>query len=135
MSELSKYVVDTYTFKMRLPNGDVSEEDTITVRGEDHPARKEANRAVILKTSQQRAQNIAQGKKPEAAIDEDDLRFMEEMALERTLALVESIDGVTEGGKPVGKDRDMIRLVLQKYTFLTEQIQGEALNANNFCGK
>jgi hypothetical protein len=120
---------------MRLPNGDVSEEDTITVRGEDHPARKEANRAVILKTSQQRAQNIAQGKKPEAAIDEDDLRFMEEMALERTLALVESIDGVTEGGKPVGKDRDMIRLVLQKYTFLTEQIQGEALNANNFCGK
>ena len=134
MLELDKFQIDTHTFKLVLPNGEITDAE-ITVRSDNHPKVKEVARKLFLESEQRRAQQKRRGKKPDDAMTEEDLEYLEEVGLKRAVSRVESVKGLTEAGKEVGKDEQLIAVVLKKYDFVAEQVGEQAQDAANFCRK
>ncbi|MGL5077743.1 MAG: hypothetical protein ACRDBG_18220 [Waterburya sp.] len=134
MLELDKFQTDTFTFNLVLPTGEISKAE-ITVRADSHPKVKEVSRNLILESEQRRATQKRRGKKPEDALTEEDLDYLEEAGLKRAVSRVASMKGVSEGGKEVGEDEQLIAKVLKTYPWIVEQIGEQSNDAGNFCRK
>lgn len=132
MIELDKFQTDTYTFKLVLPNGEITDAD-ITVRSDSHPKVKDTARKLFLEGEQRRAVQKRRGKKSDDAITEEDLEYIEEVGLKRAVSRVESVKGLTELGKEVGSDEQLIAAVLKKYDWIADQVGAAAQDAANFC--
>ena len=133
MFELDKYQTDTHTFSLVLPTGEIREDVKITVRGDNHPIVKEVSRNLFLESQQRAAMNKKRGRKDSDPATEDDLDYLEEAGLKRVVSRVESMKGVTEGGKEVGGDKELIGEVLKKYDWILSQVMEESADAVNFC--
>lgn len=134
MIELDKYHTHTFTFDLVLPTGEITDAK-ITVRSDDHPEVKEVARKLLLEGEQRRAVQARRGKKNTDPLTEEDLEYIEEAGLKRAVSRVESMSGMSEGGKEVGSDKQLIAAVLKKYNWITEQIGEQAADAANFCRK
>lgn len=132
MLALDKFQIDTHAFSLVLPNGEIDDTAKITVRGDNHPKVKEVARKLLLESESRRAQQKRRGKKTDDAITEEDLEYMEAAGLKRTVSRVESMKGISEGGKEVGSDEALIAAVLLKYDWIVDQVGKESADAGNF---
>jgi hypothetical protein len=133
MFDLDKYQTDTHTFSLVLPTGEIRDDVKITVRGDNHPIVKEVSRNLFLESQQRAAMNKKRGRKDADPATEDDLDYLEEAGLKRAVSRVESMKGVSEGGKEVGNDKELIGAVLKKYDWILTQVMEESADAVNFC--
>ncbi len=134
MLELDKISTDTYEFSPVLPTGEIVTKAKITVRSDSHPKVKEVSRTLLLQGEQRRAAAKRRGKKTnEDALTEDDLEYLESAGITRAVSRVASMIGISEGGKEVGSDEQLIATVLKKYDWLLTQVMENAADAVNFC--
>lgn len=133
MLELDKFQTDTRTFSLVLPDGTIREDVKITVRGDNHPKVKDTARKLLLEAEQRRAVAKRRGKKDTDALTEEDLEQLEGAGLKRAVSRVEAMKGLSEQGKEVGSDEQLIAVVLQKYDWLLNQMMEEATDTVGFC--
>lgn len=133
MLELDKIQTDTYEFSLVLPDGEICHDAKITVRGDNHPKVKELARKLILQNEARQQAQKRRGRKPDDGLTEEDLEYLEEIGLKRMVNRVEQIKGLSEGGKEIGTDQELIATVLKKYDWLAEQIGEESKDLVNFC--
>ncbi len=133
MLELDKISTDTYKFNPVLPTGEIVTNAEITVRADSHPKVKEVSRRLLLEGEQRRAAAKRRGKKQDDFLTEDDLEYLEQAGAIRAVSRVESMKGISEGGKEIGSDEQLIAVALKKYDWLTEQVMEESADTANFC--
>ena len=133
MLELDKISTDTYKFNPILPTGEIVTTAEITVRADNHPKVKEVARRLLLEGEQRRAAAKRRGKKQDDSLTEDDLEYLENAGLLRATSRVESMKGISEGGKEVGSDEQLIGTALKKYDWLLTQVMEESADSVNFC--
>lgn len=133
MLELDKISTDTYKFNPVLPNGEVVTTAEITVRADNHPKVKEVSRRLLLEGEQRRAAAKRRGKKQDDFLTEEDLEYLEQAGAVRAVSRVESMKGISEGGKEIGSDEQLIAIALKKYDWLAEQVMEESADTANFC--
>lgn len=134
MLELDKFQTDTFSFKLVLPNGETSDAE-ITVRADNHPKVKEVGRKLFLEGEQRRQVQKRRGRKPDDAMTEEDLEYLEEVGLKRAVSLVESVKGIAVAGKEIGSDSQLIAKMLQDQEWIADQIGVQSKDASNFCRK
>jgi hypothetical protein len=133
MIKLDEVFKFTHTFNPVLADGEICKEIEITVRSKDHPVVKQVSRELSLEVQQREATKKKRGGDSAGQLTEEDLDYYEQMGLRRAVSRVESIKGASEGGKEVGGDKELIALVLNKYSDFLDQVMKEADLAANFC--
>lgn len=134
MLDLDKFQTDTHTFKLVLPNGELSDVE-ITVRADSHPKVKDVDRKLLLEGEQRRMVRKRRGRQVDDAMTEEDLEYLEEAMLKREVSRVESVKGMSIGGKEIGTDVQLIGEMLDKHEWIKQQIGEQSKDASNFCSK
>jgi hypothetical protein len=123
---------DSHKFNPVTPNGEILKDVTITIRSSFHPKVKEINNLLELEEDNREKMLARKGRKASDPQTEEDLLWRESVINRRIASRVESIVGLSDGGKEVGNDVALISGVISKYEWIALQVIKESAEPTNF---
>lgn len=132
MFDPSSIQSDSHKVNLITPTGEVLKDVTVTIRSTFHPKVKASNNLLELEEDNREKAKARKGHKSSEPSTEDDIEWRESVMNRRIAARVESMDGMSEGGKPVGNDEALILAVISKYEWIALQVIKESAEPTNF---
>lgn len=132
MFDPSSIQSDTHPMTLVSPTGEVLKDVVVTVRSTFHPKVKEMDRTLELAEDNREKQKSRKGQRSSDPSTEEDIEWRESITYKRIASRVESMKGMSEGGKPVGDDPALILAVITKYDWIAHQVVKESGEPTNF---
>lgn len=123
---------DSHKFNPTTPDGELLKDVAITIRSSFHPKVKEINNLLELEEDNREKMLARKGRKASDPQTEEDLLWRENVINRRIASRVESITGLSDGGKEVGSDTALISGVISKYEWIALQVIKESAEPSNF---
>ncbi len=129
LQDYSKAAEVGYSFNLKLPTG-ADSGASLTVLGEQSPTIKNYSKRKFQEYQQRQQIAKRKGREDDISLDE-----AEEMAIDSALVRLVGWNSIQEEGKEVKFSKDKAREILEKHSWIREQIMQESGDVLNFTPK